>query len=207
MNAVVKKIIMGFTALVLVFSGAFGAYRYLSANVGVEAETVMDSVAFNEEAVRAFKISGLTYHYTNFIYREDVKSLKLPGLANVKLPGTSTQIGVSYDGKMEIGVDASKMKVDYNGNRINITLPKPEIISHEEVKNSFKVEFDNANVFNNNSVAEFLELFEQEKADMEQRAIDRGLLQEAGSNATEQLINFIYSLPGMDAYNIVVRTA
>ena len=63
------------------------------------------------------------------------------------------------------------------------------------------------NVFNKNSVAEFLELFEQEKADMEQRAIDRGLLQEAGSNATEQLIDFIYSLPGMDAYNIVVRTA
>jgi hypothetical protein len=190
--------------LVLGGGAAIGA---LKPPVTVETQTVMESAPFNEEAVRAFKISGLTYNYTNFIYREDVRTLNIGKLTTANIPGTKTQIGVSYDGKMEIGVDASAMKINQQGQKVTITLPKPQILSHEEVRGTMKVVFDNSNLFNDNSVAEFVELFDSEKTAMEQRAVDRGFLLEAGDSAAQQLEDFINSLPGMDEYNVVVRTA
>ena len=165
------------------------------------SETVaVESAAFDEDTVRSFKISGLTYYYTNFVYYENAKK----AFDKYDIPLTTSRIGIQYDGKMEIGVDASQMKVSQFGDRIIITLPKAKILSHEQVGPEVE-KFNNQSAFNRVEYSDIRKAFDDEKAKMETRAIERNLLTTAEDNAARELKAFVYSLPGMGKYDVTVR--
>ncbi|MCL1846926.1 MAG: DUF4230 domain-containing protein [Coriobacteriia bacterium] len=152
-----------------------------------------------EEVIKSFKISTVTYRYTNFIYEKDVKTL-----GGVELPFTDAYLGVQYDGVIEIGIDGSEIKVTQTEDTITIRLPEAKILSHTQVSGSTEVLIDKGTVFNRNEVGEYIELFESRKLAMEERVEEMGLFEEARENAKEQLLNLLYAFPDVrDTYTII----
>ena len=195
-----KKLTVALAALVLVLAGIIAVMTYVQThNVAVDAR--QGSAPFNETAVKSFKISALTYRYTNIIYRERV--LKV---GNWSVPFTDAHLGVRYDGVMEIGVDASQATVAQSGDTITITLPPAKILSHTLVPGTTQVLFDVSHLAPN-TVADYTALFDSEQSAMEQRAIDSGMLTTATTSAQEQLKDFVGSLPGMETYTVTVKTS
>ena len=196
-----KRLTIVLAALVLVLAGVVGVMTYLQVQ-GVTSETKQGSAPFNETAVKAFKISSLTYRYTNIIYRENVQKV-----GDFDIPFTKTYLGVRYDGQMEIGVDAEQMTVTYTGDTVTITLPPAKILSHTLVRGSMQVLFDVNTPFAKNTVADYGQLFDSEQSAMEQRAIDAGMLDTAAANAKQQMQDFVASLPGMENYTVTVKSS
>ena len=152
-----------------------------------------------EEVIKSFKISTLTYRYTNLIYEKDVKTI-----GGVELPFTDSYLGVQYDGVIEIGINGNEIEVSQTDDTITIKLPEAKILSHTQVNGSTEVLFDKSSVFNRNEVGEYIELFESRKLAMEERVEEMGLFKEARENAKEQIQNLLYAFPGVkDTYTII----
>jgi hypothetical protein len=197
-----SRVLAGFLALMLVFgAGIYGAIRFMvpeSANAPVVTE------AFDVQAVRSFKISSLTYAYSDFIYDPD--AIELP-VVKANLPFSKSHLGIEYKGKMEIGIDASKLKVTENDKVITIVVPKAEILSHEIVGTP-EILFNISGLFNRNTPEEVLPLvFEVGKPKVEKNAIEYGYLQTAQTLAADQLKSFVESLYSKDGYTVIVRNA
>jgi len=167
--------------------------------VSITEERTEGSALVASEAIKSFKISSLTYRYTNFIYSDSVNSI-----GGFEIPFTQKYLGVRYDGVMEIGIDASRIEVTQADATITVKLPPTEILSHTPVNDSMEVLVDVSTVFNNNGVSDFTELFNTEQKAMEEKVNESGLLIEARTNAEEQLRSFLESLPGIAGnYTIV----
>ncbi|MDR1766896.1 MAG: DUF4230 domain-containing protein [Propionibacteriaceae bacterium] len=168
----------------------------------VQTAATDDSVVVTEELVRGFKISALTYRYTNFIYSEEV--LKL---GDVELPFSKAYLGVQYDGVMEIGIDASDLEVAQSGDQLVVTLPPVQILSHTLVKGSTHVVFDMSAPLNSNQIADYTRIFDADQTKMEERAKSSGVIDQATASVKEQLENLIYSIPGVKGkYQVTFKT-
>lgn len=151
------------------------------------------------EIIRSFKISSLTYRYTNVMYDTNVKYL-----GDFEVPLTRRHLGVSYDGVMEIGIDGSKIEVVQVDNIITIRLPEVEILAHTPVKDSTKVLFDIGAVFDKNEVSDYVNLFNTQQQAMEDRVVSMGILDQAAASAKEQLAGFLESIPDIkENYDII----
>jgi len=112
---------------------------------------------------------------------------------------------VRYEGVMEIGIDASLIKVTQTSTSVTIVLPPAQVLSHTLVPGTTEVMIDVDTPFNENKVGDYTQLFESEQLAMEQRATDAGLLTQAAANAKEQLGAFLHAIPGLpDGYSIVI---
>jgi hypothetical protein len=153
-----------------------------------------------EEVVQSFKISSLTYRYTNVIYRE---SIKAPW--GFEIPFTGSSWAVRYDGTMEIGIDGSRLVVTQDGDEITVTLPPVEILSHSLVHDTTELLFDQAGLLNPNKIEDYAQVFDSGLEEMEYRARQSGLIDQARASAEEQLRHFLEALPGMDQYTLIFK--
>ncbi|MDR0488486.1 MAG: DUF4230 domain-containing protein [Propionibacteriaceae bacterium] len=162
-------------------------------------DTPPTGAPFQESVVKGFKISSLTYQYSNVVYHESVSQI-----AGIEIPFTKAYLAVRYDGVMEIGVDASRLTFTQSGTVVTIAFPPAQILSHSLVPGTTEVLFDHDNVFNHNKIADFTELFDHELSAMEDRARTSGMLLTASKEAKDQVKGFIDSLPGTDEYTFVL---
>jgi hypothetical protein len=197
MKKTVKYIVGAVVVIVLIVAGVFAGSQITRMSVTEERNEGSALVA--AEAIKSFKISSLTYRYTNFIYSDAVNKI-----GDFEIPFTQKYLGVRYDGVMEIGIDASLIEVTQTNTTITLKLPPTEILSHTLVNDSEEVLVDVGTVFNDNSVSDYTELFNNERKAMEEKIITGGLLVESRDNAEEQLRNFLEALPGVaGTYTIV----
>ncbi|MDR1734738.1 MAG: DUF4230 domain-containing protein [Oscillospiraceae bacterium] len=163
---------------------------------------VSSMTVLSEEVLRSFEIAAITYNYTDLIFVKDAKELKL-GDSKIKLPGTKSALGVKYDGIIKIGIDGSKIKMTQNGNSIQLTLPPVEMLSHAQDPDSVEVVLDESGIFSKNSVLNYVELMKAKTDEMEQKAKDMGLFEQARESAEAQLKAFLYSIPSVkDNYTV-----
>ena len=195
-----KKLVIGLSAVVVVLVCVIATIIIIPDTPKQETtpeptQTETTSAPFNEQILTSFKISSLTYRYSNLVYQESVAQI-----GNIDIPFTKAYLAVRYDGVMEIGIDASKLKISQVGNAVTIMLPPTEVLSHTLVPGTTEVILDKDGLFNHNKIADFTQLFEAEQAKMIERAAENGLLETARDNTKEQLRDFINSLPGMAMY-------
>ena len=173
----------------------------LFAKPAITTEREQGNAVVAEEVIKSFKISTLTYRYTNIIYERDVARM-----GSIELPFTESYLGVCYDGVIEIGIDGTKIKVEQADDVITIRLPRAQILSHTQVDGSTEVLFDIGSLFNQNKVGDYIDLFESRMLAMEGRAQEMGLFEEAYDNAKDQLTSFLNSLPEIrDNYTTVFK--
>jgi len=195
-----KKIVKVILFVVLIVSVFFAARLIPRTGiVAVEEQHEQSSAIQAYEIIKSFKISSLTYRYTNIMYDESANYI-----GNFKVPMSQKYLGICYDGVMEIGIDGSKIEVSQLDGIITIRLPEVEILAHTPVNDSMRTLFDIDTLFVKNHVSDFVDLFNSQQKEMEEKAVDMGLLEQAAASTEEQLTGFLDSIPEIkNNYTIV----
>ena len=194
-----KKIVKWILFIALIVGVFFAARLLPKSEVIVEEHQQQSSVIEASEVIKSFKVSSLTYRYTNIMYDECANYI-----GNFKVPMSQRHLGVSYDGVMEIGIDGSMIEVSQLDGIITIRLPEVEILAHTPVNDSMKILFDIDTVFVKNHVSNFVDLFNSQQKEMEKRVVDMGLFEQATASAQEQLAGFLEAIPEIqENYTIV----
>ena len=101
----------------------------------------------------------------------------------VKIPFTTKSFILTYDGTIKAGVDLSRATVDVEGSTVRITLPQAAILSHEIDEDSVEVFDEKTSIFNPFTVEDFSSFQADQKKSMEEKALGKGLLDEAQAKA------------------------
>ncbi len=192
------KLILGIAAVIAVGAGGL----LIGLGFGREAEPVITSELLGQQLQSVQELVSVDYHYTNMGKYEN--QLDFYGW---KVPFTSKSFIVSYDGTIKAGVDLSQARADVNqaAKTVTVTLPESRIISHEIPEDTIEVFDENDNLFNHITIDDYTGFAHDQKAAVEQKAIDNGLLTAATEQAREAVDTLLRLMPGMDKYALTVK--
>lgn len=170
------------------------------------AEPVITSDAVSERLSSIEQLVTSEYLYTNAGKYENRNQLSISSVT-LDLPLTKKSFVVVYDGRIQAGVDLSEaaVQVDENARSITISLPSSKITAHEIDEDSVQVIDEKDAIFNKNTIDDYNEFIGAQKDDMEQKAVDMGLLKNAEEEAKAVVRSFLSLLPGMETYTLIVR--
>lgn len=196
------KVLLIIIAAALAAGAVFGAFLYGVSRAGQTAEPVVTSDLLGQQLRSLQELVSVSYYYTNMARYEN--QLDFYGW---KVPFTTKTFIVSYDGIIKAGVDLSKVTVDVDegGKAVTVTLPDSQIISHEIPEDSIEVFDESDNVFNRISITDYTAFTGDQKTDLEQRAVDNGLLVGADERAREAVDALLRHMPGMEGYTLQVE--
>ena len=168
---------------------------------GREQQPVITSDLLGQQLQTVQELVSVEYHYTNMGKFENQVDFY-----GWKVPFTTKSFIVSYDGVIKAGVDLStaRVQVDEATQTITITLPEGQSLSHEIPEESIEVFDETHNLFNPITIEDYTGFTRDQKAAMEQRAIEEGLLTEAGEKARTAVEAFLSLLPGMEEYALEI---
>lgn len=195
------KVLLALIAAAVLVGAVYGAFLYGAKRASEEAEPVVTSDLLGQQLRAAQELVSVSYFYTNMARYEN--QLDFYGW---KVPFTTKTFIVSYDGVIKAGVDLSKVTVDVDeiAKTITVTLPDSRIISHEIPEDSIEVFDESDNVFNRISITDYTSFTGDQKAAMEQRAADNGLLAGADEKAAEAVDALLRHMPGVEDYTLRV---
>ena len=161
--------------------------------------TQMSAVVLQNQLTEISEYASLTYSYTNMAEFENSKDFY-----GIRLPFTTKGFIITYDGQIKAGVDLAKAQVSVSGSRISVALPEAEILSHEIDEDSLEVFDETTSIFNPLKVTDYNSFNRDQKAEMEEKAVEKGLLTEAKEKAVSAIESFIQQIAGED-YTVSVE--
>lgn len=169
---------------------------------GREQQPVITSDLLGQQLQTVQELVSVEYHYTNMGKFENQVDFY-----GWKVPFTTKRFLVSYDGLIKAGVDLSgaTVEVDEVQKSVTITLPESRILSHEIPEDSIQVFDETRNIFNPITIEDYTGFTRDQKAEVEQRAIDEGLLTGASEKAREAVETLAALLPGSGDYTWTIR--
>lgn len=169
---------------------------------GREQQPVITSDLLGQQLQTVQELVSVEYHYTNMGKFENQVDFY-----GWKVPFTTKRFLVSYDGLIKAGVDLSgaTVEVDEVQKSVTITLPESRILSHEIPEDSIQVFDETRNIFNPITIEDYTGFTRDQKAEVEQRSIDEGLLTGASEKAREAVETLAALLPGSGDYTWTIR--
>lgn len=186
-------------ALALVVALA-AAFLLGGALAGQESEPEITSALLGQRLAEIQELATQEYHYTNMGRFQN--QLDFYGW---KVPFTTKSFIVAYDGVIKAGVDLSQVKVTVENQTITVTLPEGKILSHEIDEDSLEVFDETKNIFNPIRIEDYTGFTADQRASMEERATEEGLLTAASERARTLVEQFIAALPNAKEYTITVH--
>ena len=176
---------------------AAGAAGWLAGRGGaLEDRTVLDAVVLENQLSGISELASVTYSYTNMAQFKN--SSEFYGMT---VPFTTKSFILTYDGVIKAGVDLTGAEVRVSGTTVTVTLPKAEILSHEIDSDSVEIFDERTSIFNPFTVEDMTAFQADQKREMEARALDRGLLDQAAEKARDSVLSA--ALP--EGYTLSVR--
>ena len=131
------------------------------------------------------------YYFTEVVEYSSIKTL-----LKINIPFTQSGYLISYDGIVEAGIDMTQAKVkkDDDQRTITITLPQPVIKSVSIDFDSFQVYSEKESIFNPITVEDYNNSLKELEATAREKAIERGVLEQAEKNARVVISGFISGL-------------
>ena len=172
------------TAKVLVagvlLCAAVGLAGFLIGRTGSQPPeaTAPDPIVLESRLTEIAELATVSYHYTNMAQFESSSDFY-----GVKIPFTTKRFILSYDGEIKGGVDLSEAVVEVRDTVVTVTLPAPEILSHEILQDTLEVFDEKTSIFNPFRVEEFNDFQADQKEVMEDKALASGLQKKAGEKA------------------------
>ena len=152
-----------------------------SVSVG-SGRTTIDLTVLKETMEKNNELSTAKYLYTDSIAVYDQNTLEKFGYPDITMPLTGSTYILQFDGEVKAGYDLNNANVETkDDNTIILTLPAPQVLSHE-TKN-VRLVFEEQNITNPLHAGEESNWIEGKKGEMEERAISLGLFDEAQQNA------------------------
>lgn len=178
-----------------------GAFLIGMASGGKETPPVITSDLLGQQLRAAQELVSVEYYYTNMGKFENQVDFY-----GWKVPFTAKSFIVSYDGVVKAGVDltAVKVAVSETARTVTITLPESKILSHEIPEDSIEVFDETHNIFNPITISDYTGFTRDQKAAVEQKAVENGLLTGAAEKARAAVESFLTLLPGMERYTLTV---
>lgn len=140
------------------------------------------------------------YMYTNAKRSSDSKKW----IAGWGIPFSERSVLAVYDGTIMASLDLKEVKLDINERTktITVTLPDSKILSHNIPQETINILESKNGLFNPIKPNDYNRFIAAEEPEMEQRAIDQGLLTEANEESKKIIEAFLKTVPGMDAYTL-----
>lgn len=159
----------------------------------------LDAVVLQAQLAEISELAVLNYRYTNMAQFENGSDFY-----GVRLPFTTKRFILTYDGEIKAGVDLEKALVEVEERTVSVRLPEAEILSHEMDEESVEIFDERASIFNSFTVEDFTAFQAEQKAAMEQKALESGLLEEAASKARTN-VRLLLSAALPEGYALTVR--
>lgn len=121
------------------------------------------------------------------------------------VPLTRKSFIISYDGVIKAGIDLSGIDIEVAADRVTVTLPPAGILSHEIPEDSIEVFDETHNIFNPIEISDYTGFTRDQKTEMENRAVENGLLDQARQKARTAVERLLSLLPGMEQYTLTVK--
>ena len=192
----IKKIII---IILLIGLALFAAFFYGKKQMKNEMEPEITSSLIYNKLVSAKELTTLKYHYTNMGHFENQNTFY-----GYKVPFTSKEFIVSYEGLINAGIDLNKMKVDVGDKSIEVRIPAAEILSHEIYEDSLKVYDERESIFNRIDIEDYNDFSKDQKSEIEKKAIKKGLLKEADEESKRAVEEILMGDTILSKYDIKI---
>ena len=200
-KGVIIKVVSVIVMIALIGAGGVFLYRHITNNVlGLNQHEKTSSIEVIKEKLKeTSELNTGSYLCTTVVTKADSRKIK-----GWKIPLTQKSFTVSYDGTVKAGIkDLTKAKVTQHEKNVVVKLPAVEITSTEIDNDSFKMLDESNNIFNPISVEDLNDAQKELKKEMEERAIEKGVLELAKSNAEALIAEMLKSPIG--AYDIKIE--
>lgn len=192
----IKKIII---IILLIGLALFAAFFYGKKQMRSEMEPEITSSLIYNKLVSAKELTTLKYHYTNMGHFENQNTFY-----GYKVPFTSKEFIVSYEGLINAGIDLDKMKVNVGDKSIEVRIPAAEILSHEIYEDSLKVYDERESIFNRIDIEDYNDFSKDQKSEIEKSAIKKGLLKEADEESKRAIEEILMGDTILSKYDIKI---
>lgn len=172
--ALLGAVLCAMVGLAGFFAGRFGG--------APKEATELDAVVLENRLAEISELASVSWSYTNMAQYENHNVFY-----GVTLPFTTKEFILTYDGEIKAGVDLKKAGVEVDGATVRVRLPEAELLSHEIDEGSVEVFNEKTSVFNPFTVEEFAVFQADQKAAMEKKALERGLLREGREKAADSV--------------------
>ena len=149
----------------------------------------LDTVVVESRLALISELATTSYQYTNM--GQFSSSSDFYG---VTIPFTTKSFILSYDGEIKAGVDLSRAEVKVLGNMVSVSLPAARVLSHEIHEESIRIFDEKTSIFNPFTVEDFASFQVDQKAEMERKALERGLLGQAEVQAENSVRSLLTPL-------------
>lgn len=194
-----KKIKKVLIIILLIGLALFAAFFYGKKQMKSEMEPEITSSLIYNKLVSAKELTTLKYHYTNMGHFENQNTFY-----GYKVPFTSKEFIVSYEGLINAGIDLNKMKVDVGDKSIEVRIPAAEILSHEIYEDSLKVYDERESIFNRIDIEDYNDFSKDQKSEIEKKAIKKGLLKEADEESKRAIEEILKGDTILSKYDIKI---
>lgn len=144
----------------------------------VEEQSVYTASSIIQKILPIQEFSLVEYHYTSVIGLKSSKSL-----GELPLPFTQKFFLATYDGTIKAGIDMNQANIEILDNKVSVILPKAKITNHNIDEQSLVVYDESKNILNPIKISDYNDALKQEKAAMEKKASENGILKQAEEKA------------------------
>lgn len=190
-KGVIIKIVSVIVMIAFIGFGAIFLYNHITNNVlGLNQHKKTSSIEIIKEKLKeTAELNTGSYLCTTVMTKADSRKIK-----GWKIPLTQKSFTISYDGTVKAGIkDLTKAEVSQNGDKVIVKLPEVEITGTEIDNDSFEMLDESNGLFNTISSSDMNDAQKELKKKMEQRAIEKGILDIAKSNAEELVTELLKS--------------
>ena len=165
-----------------------------------DAQPVITSDQLTDQLGSLRELVTKEYIYTNAARREASKTW----LWGWTLPFSDSSLLVTYDGTIKAGIDLNDVKfdVDEENRVITVSIPASRITDNIIPQETINVLEVKDGLFNRITFEDYNEFIGSEKPVMEEKAVERGLLDEADREARAAIEAFLKLVPGIDTYEL-----
>ena len=182
-----KYICLGILLCAAIGAAGFFGGRYAGANS--EKAPEVSAVVLESRLTEISELATMTYSYTNMAQFENSSDFY-----GVKVPFTTKKFILTYDGTIKAGIDLSAARAEVSGGEVRIVLPRARILSHEIDEDSVEIFDEKKSIFNPFTVEDFTAFQAEQKAVMEEKALSRGLLEQAGQKAGDSVFMMVQEM-------------
>ena len=180
---ILKRVGVGIVFIVIGALAVIGFQWWQRSNSsGSTGRTEIDLNVLKESMEENYELSTANYIYTSSITVTDQNTLEVFGFEDIDVPFTEALYIVEFDGEIKAGFDLRNADVSPDSdNLVVVTLPQPEVLSHET--GDVELVYEKQNIANPLHAGEESSWIEDQKAAMVKRAESLGLYDEARQNA------------------------
>lgn len=184
--------------VIIVLCGLMIGAGYLAGRSSGNERQELSAGVVQSQITEIAELATVTYSYTELGQYESSKEFY-----GTKVPFTTNKFILTYDGVIKAGVDVGKAQIEEKGGTITVRLPQAQVISHEIDENSVKVFDEKTSIFNQFTVEDYTAFYADQKKSVEEKAISKGLLTEARSQAVKAVTAALEPLVGEDGQLVV----